>query len=191
MPDQVPPAASAELPARSAASRENGGLALPIAVLVRAWLLTGVVDGLFSGILAALFYGSSVGRLFRGVASTLFGARVLDGGTLATFLGIAMHFGVALAWSLVFLVLATRVAALRRALDSTAGAVGVAAVYGPAIWLVMSLLVIPFLTKRPPVIAFRWWVQLVGHFPFVGLPIVGTVASGLRSGGRLMRDGVR
>ena len=39
--------------------------------------------------------------------------------------------------------------------------------YGPVIWLVMSLVVIPFLTKRPPTVAFRWWVQLVGHFPFV------------------------
>ena len=36
----------------------------------------------------------------------------------------------------------------------------------------MSLVVIPLLVRRPPTIGFRWWVQLVGHFPFVGLPIV-------------------
>jgi hypothetical protein len=45
-------------------------------------------------------------------------------------------------------------------------------VYGPFIWLVMSLVVIPLLLHRPPAISIRWWVQLLGHFPFVGLPIV-------------------
>jgi uncharacterized membrane protein YagU involved in acid resistance len=48
----------------------------------------------------------------------------------------------------------------------------VASVYGPCIWLVMSLLIIPVLTQRPPAISIRWWIQLAGHFPFVGLPVV-------------------
>ncbi|HET7219477.1 MAG TPA: hypothetical protein VFJ02_15580, partial [Vicinamibacterales bacterium] len=52
------------------------------------------------------------------------------------------------------------------------GVVRVAAVYGPAIWMVMSLAVIPALLHRPPTINFRWWVQWIGHFPFVGVPIV-------------------
>jgi uncharacterized membrane protein YagU involved in acid resistance len=55
----------------------------------------------------------------------------------------------------------------------------VAAVYGPVIWLVMSLVVIPMLTHRPPAINIRWWVQLVGHVPFVALPIV-TLIGGRR-----------
>ena len=51
----------------------------------------------------------------------------------------------------------------------------VAAVYGPLIWLVMSLVVIPAFSHRPPTINFRWWMQFVGHFPFVGLPIVAMI----------------
>jgi hypothetical protein len=51
--------------------------------------------------------------------------------------------------------------------------------YGPFVWLVMSLVVIPLLLRRPPTIGFRWWVQFVGHFPFVGLPIVAMSASRL------------
>jgi hypothetical protein len=47
----------------------------------------------------------------------------------------------------------------------------VAALYGPFIWLVMSLAVIPVLLHRPPAITFRWWVQFFGHAPFVGVPI--------------------
>ena len=33
--------------------------------LVRAWLLTALSDGLFSSVLAAVFYGSTVMRLWR------------------------------------------------------------------------------------------------------------------------------
>lgn len=36
----------------------------------------------------------------------------------------------------------------------------------------MSLAVIPFLVGRPPAINVRWWVQLLGHIPFVAVPIV-------------------
>ena len=64
---------------------------------------------------------------------------------------------------------------LRRAISTWPVAVGVAAVYGPVVWMVMSLIIIPLLVRRPPAITFRWWVQFVGHFPFVGLPIVGSI----------------
>jgi hypothetical protein len=47
--------------------------------------------------------------------------------------------------------------------------------------MVMSLAVIPLFTHRPPSITFRWWVQFFGHFPFVGLPIVASIAGGLRA----------
>jgi len=71
---------------------------------------------------------------------------------------------------------------LRRVLASPHGVLKVAAVYGPCIWLVMSLMVIPLLAHRPPAFTNRWWVQLVGHFPFVGLPIVASIWTGLRPG---------
>jgi uncharacterized membrane protein YagU involved in acid resistance len=56
--------------------------------------------------------------------------------------------------------------------------VGIAALYGPFVWLVMSMLVIPLLLHRPPAITSRWWIQLIGHIPFVGLPIVASIANG-------------
>jgi hypothetical protein len=55
------------------------------------------------------------------------------------------------------------------------GVAAVAAIYGPLIWMVMSLAVIPFLTKRPPVINVRCWIQFFGHIPFVALPIVSMI----------------
>ncbi len=56
---------------------------------------------------------------------------------------------------------------------------------GPFIWMVMSLAVIPLLLQRPPAINIRWLVQLIGHIPFVGIPIVASIGRGApRSEGR-------
>jgi hypothetical protein len=149
--------------------------------LVRAWLVTGVLDGLFSSALSVFAYGSTVSRLFQGVAAVLIGPTAFDGGVPTVLLGVIMHFAVAFGWSAVFLLLVTRSAWIRGVLRSTRGVVSVAAVYGPFIWMVMSLAVIPLFTHRPPTIAFRWWVQFFGHFPFVGIPIVASTGSGLQS----------
>ena len=140
--------------------------------LVRAGLLTAGVDGAFSSCLAAFFYGSTVTRLWQGVASTVMGPRALQGGTHTAAIGVLMHLCVAFWWSAVFVLLLMRLEWVQRVLASPRGVLKVAAVYGPCIWLVMSLVVIPTLTHRPPTITYRWWVQLIGHFPFVGLPIV-------------------
>jgi hypothetical protein len=140
--------------------------------IVRAGLLTGVTDGLFSSVLSVAFYHSTVTRLFQGVASTLLGTSAFDGGLKTAALGVLMHFGVALGWSAVFLVLLERSPWIRRLLESPHGVLKVASLYGPFIWLVMSLAVIPLLLHRPPAITGRWWIQLIGHIPFVALPIV-------------------
>jgi hypothetical protein len=160
---------------RAIAADETPALDRPLAGLIRAGITTGIVDGLFSSVLSVFFYGSTVARLFQGVAATLLGNQALDGGIRTEAIGVAMHFGVAFGWSTVFVLLAVKLPRLRRAIATWPGAVKVAAVYGPAIWTVMSLVVIPLLVRRPPAITFRWWVQLVGHVPFVGLPIVGSV----------------
>lgn len=139
--------------------------------VVRAGLVTAITDGLFSSVLAVAFYHSTVTRLFQGVASTVLGKAAFDGGTPTAALGVLMHFGVALGWSTVFLWLLDRSSLIRGALRSPYGVLKIAAVYGPFIWLVMSLLVIPILVHRAPSITVRWWVQLIGHIPFVALPI--------------------
>jgi hypothetical protein len=102
----------------------------------------------------------------------LLGPRAFDGGLRTEFVGLAMHVAVAFTWSAIFLVLVRRASWLRRLVGSRYGPLQAAALYGPFVWAVMSLVVIPLLVRRPPAIGFRWWVQFFGHFPFVGLPIV-------------------
>jgi len=148
--------------------------------LVRAGAATAVVDGLFSSVLSAFFYGSTVTRLFQGVAATLLGPSAFDGGTRTALVGILMHVGVAFGWTAVFLFGVMRAPAIRRVLASRYGAIKIASLYGPFIWMVMSLVVIPLLVHRPPAITFRWWVQFFGHIPFVALPIVALTAGRLK-----------
>jgi hypothetical protein len=147
---------------------------------LRAGVLTAIVDGLFSSVLNAFFYGSTVARLWQGVASTLLGPNAIDGGAVPTAVGVAMHICVAFFWSGVFGLLVAQVPWVRRVLMSPFGVLKTAAVYGPSIWMVMSFAVIPTLLHRPPTVNVRWWVQFFGHVPFVGVPITWSFIRGQR-----------
>lgn len=148
--------------------------------LIRAWLLTAVSDGVFSSFLTVVVYHSTLSRLWQGVAGVLLGPETFNGGTRTALIGVLMHFGVALGWSTVFLVLYKWSPWIRGVLSGPNGTFKVAAVYGPCVWLVMSLAVIPLLAHRAPSITIRWWVQLIGHAPFVGLPIVAIIGGARR-----------
>ena len=145
-----------------------------IPTLVRAGLLTALSDGLFATVLTVVFFQGTFMRLWQGVASVPLGRDALDAGIRTMWIGLGLHVGVAFFWSAVFLFGAMRSGFVERWLLSPLGALKVAAVYGPLVWLTMTLVVIPLFTKRPPSFTLRWWVQLVGHVPFVALPIAWT-----------------
>ena len=150
-----------------------------VSLLAGAGLATGISDGLFATVLSVFFYHSTFTRLWQGVASVLIGKESFAGGARTVALGLLMHFGVAFFWSGVLLFFATRLPRLRKLLSSAIGRLTVASVYGPAIWIVMSMIVIPLLLKRPPVITSRWWVQGIGHIPFVAMPMATVFGYGL------------
>ena len=139
--------------------------------LLRAGALTAFVDGIFASVLS-LIYGNTIARVWQGVASVLLGAGALTGGTRTALIGVLMHVGVAFTWSAVFLLTMSQSAWLRRVRRSPGGVLKIACVYGPLIWMVMSLAVIPALAHRPPAITGRWWVNFFGHIPFVAVPIL-------------------
>jgi uncharacterized membrane protein YagU involved in acid resistance len=145
-------------------------------LLVRAWLVTAVVDFCFASALGVVAYHSSVARVWKGVASTVLGAGALQGGARAFAVGVVLHLSVALVWTSLFVALVASWPRLRAAMGTPAGVVAVSAIYGPLIWCAMSIVVIPRFTGRPPTFAPRWWVQLVAHAAFVALPMVTTIA---------------
>src|SRR5262249_25429247 len=106
-------------------------------VVTIAWVLAGTLH-----IAAAVFYyigPSSAGaeRLLQGIASGVLGARAFDGGGATALLGLALHYLIALIWTLVFLVAWRTLGALRRHLVLS----GI--MYGIIVWLVMNLVVLP------------------------------------------------
>jgi hypothetical protein len=133
-----------------------------------------VVDGLWATALT-LVYGRSVGELFHGVAATALG-RTFEMGPGSVLLGVAIHFAVAFWWAAVFLALVLHYPRLRARLSKATGVTVIAALYGPFIWVAMSVAVIPLRTGVPVSLSARWWIQLIGHAMFVGVPIVGVVA---------------
>jgi hypothetical protein len=153
----------------------------PLSRLLRAGVLTAVADGVFSSVLSVAFYNSTVTRLFQGVAATLLGPEAFSGGGRTALIGVLMHIGVAFGWSAVFLFIVSRMRWVRALLATPGGVLKVASLYGPFVWLVMSLVVIPLLLQRAPTITARWWVQFFGHILFVGLPIVASISRSPRS----------
>ena len=142
--------------------------------LLITWLVTGAWDFLCATALSVFAYKGTFAGLWRGVASTAFGQHMLTAGALGVMAGIGAHLSIAFTWSAIFVGLLAVSAGLRRIVARPGGALLVACVYGPLIWLVMSLGLIPFLTGKPPAFGFRWWVQVFAHIPFVTLPLVFT-----------------
>ena len=108
-----------------------------VLVVIVAWLLAGTLD-----ITTAVLYylGPSSARaasMLRGIASGILGARAFDGGAATALLGLALHYLIALIWTVVFVVVFRSLGALRRHRVLT----GIA--YGIIVWLVMNLLVLP------------------------------------------------
>ena len=116
-----------------------------VLVVLVAWLLAGTLD-----IATAVLYyvgpsSARAARLLKGIASGVLGARAFDGGAATALLGLALHYLVALIWTVVFVVAIRSFGALRRHLVVS----GIA--YGVIVWLVMNLVVLPLsnVTRGP------------------------------------------
>ena len=117
--------------------------------------------------------------LWQGVASTALGPSALKMGARGVAAGLGLHLAVALTWSAVCVLAIAKSSTLRGWIERPLGALAVATVYGPIIWLVMSCAVIPLATGRLPALRFRWWVQVFAHVPFVTIPLVFTARRAL------------
>ena len=152
--------------------------ALPLVLL--STVAVAVIDGLFAIVVYVVFGTTTITRLFQSIASALIGAGAFRGGTTTFLLGIALHCTVALAWSIIFLLLLRGTRFVPRMLDSRLGALKVAAWYGPLVYVAMSLALVPLFTHRVPPINAMWTLVLIGHIPFVALPIAAIVGRAAR-----------
>ena len=143
--------------------------------ILTAWLLCGVLDITAACMQAWIQAGRMPADVLRGVASALWGRPAMDAGAGMAAIGLAMHFTVALTWTMIFVVLSRRISLLR-----TAPLWIVGPLYGVVVFSVMNYGTLPALSwlrslylHTPP----RWpgtmsWPQFGIHMVCVGPPIV-------------------
>jgi hypothetical protein len=135
-----------------------------------AWLLAGTLD--ISA--AVIFYAHAsrvqTMRLLQGIASGVLGDKAFTGAFETAMLGLALHYAIALIWTLVFLVIVRRVTGRFTNLF----VVGMA--YGVIVWIVMNLIVLPLSNVRhAPIYLPQAIIGAVILMFCIGLPIALTV----------------
>src|SRR5574339_18275 len=83
--------------------------------ILSGWLLCGVLDITAACVQAWVQASRTPWQVLKGVASALWGRSAMEAGAGMAAIGLAMHFTVALTWTLVFYALWRRVAFLRTA----------------------------------------------------------------------------
>ena len=143
--------------------------------IIRAGLLTTVLDGIFAGILNTAWHGTFLGE-FQLIASTVLGPPAMHEGWRSMLFGLAMHATIAFTWSTVFALLVVRFRGVQSVVARRGGVLLAAVGYGTFIWLVMSFAVIPALVHRPPTLGIHWVELLLGHWFVVGPTILAGTA---------------
>jgi hypothetical protein len=148
------------------ATTSPGTLGRAIQVILTAGLICGVLDGLS----ALLVSGVSWVRLFQYIASAILGPKSFQGGVSTAFLGIGLHFTIALGASVVYYVASRGLTFMvHQALLS-----GV--LFGIAVHLFMRFIVVPAsaIGHRPFVLR-SFIVQMIVHMVVVGPSIALTI----------------
>jgi len=102
--------------------------------IIISWLIAGTLDGL-----AAIFilaHGQAA-KVFRYVASAVYGKEAFLGGASMIWTGVAFHYSIAAAFTVFFFVLYSYVPLLRK------NTLLVSLIYGVFAWAVMNMLVLP------------------------------------------------
>jgi uncharacterized membrane protein YagU involved in acid resistance len=131
----------------------------------------GLACGVFDISQACLAWGIQNGappvRIFQSVAAGLLGRAAFDGGGKTAALGLALHFFIAFSAATVYYLASRKIRFL------TERAVIAGLLYGEAVWLFMSFVVIPLsaIGQRGPMTMAAFWTGPIGHMFLVGLPI--------------------
>jgi hypothetical protein len=139
---------------------------LPSAILAMG-LLAGVLDGLSAVANHLIQGGRAPQRIFKYIASGVFGPSAMSGGTAMVMAGVCFHMLIAMTWTIVFFLAARRLAELRR--HAIVAAVG----FGLFVWCVMNLVVIP-LSRVRQAASFNPTQAIIGALilvAFIGFPV--------------------
>lgn len=132
--------------------------------------LTALIAGVLDGAAAIIHYlaqgRTNPGSIFKYIASGLFGKKAFAGGNEMIAWGLALHFFIALSFTLLYFVMYPRVKWLRQ--DILVSAV----IYGLFVWAVMNLVVVRLSISPAPVLKWEKALVAMGILIFcIGLPL--------------------
>jgi len=138
----------------------------PLAAIASAGLIAGVLD-ILSAVVLSIVYGGTPTRMLQGIASGAIGRDAARAGGAATaLLGLGFHFLIA------FTAAALYYAASRKLPILVERPFLFGPLYGIAVWLVMSRVVIPLSRIMPrPFNPTSAAIQIAIHIFLIGLPI--------------------
>lgn len=154
----------------------------PLNTVLKPLLITGLVAGTLDGLAAVIMYYSRTGNdptdVFRYIASGVFGRDAFTGGVPMALWGILFHYVIAFGWTILFFVVASRIALLTRNWFVS----GVA--YGVVVWLGMNLIVVP-LSQVPAPAGPKEWAGILRATAVlivcIGLPVAYAAKKYLRA----------
>ncbi|MGV8093560.1 MAG: hypothetical protein AB2L24_17000 [Mangrovibacterium sp.] len=113
----------------------DNGKGLPKIILF-AGLLTGTLD-ILAAIIQTYLYGGNPVKMFQYITSGVFGEKSFAGGLTYAFYGLAFHYAIAFAWTILFFLIYPKMKFLKRNRLLTGTG------YSVFIWVVMNLVVLP------------------------------------------------
>jgi len=134
------------------------------AILI-AGLIIGILDGIAACVSAYVQREVTPDRVWRYVASGVFGKDAFNGGLPMTFIGLFFHFVIATGWTSLFFLLYPRV----KFLSWNKYIIGMA--YGVFVMFAMNLVVVPLSNVPNPNTGQVHLPQLFIHMFIIGLPI--------------------
>jgi len=143
--------------------------------VLAAALIVALLDGLYVVLVFAVPSDSiTAPRLFQGIAVPLFGPGIREGGWWTSGLGVFLHTGVALVWSMVWALLLGWSAHLRQLVQRLPQAIVTGVGYGVVVHLAMQCVVIPLTPYGTPgpLLSGPSLLVLLAHVLVVGPPIV-------------------
>ena len=139
------------------------------------WPVVGGLDALYVTVVFGFIRATATPmRLWQGVARALLDKAAFDGGALTALLGLAMHFCVALGWTVVWALVYDRSPVVQSLVARPLHAVLAGLAYGVFIWLAMNRVILPLVTyiKPAPLATLNSYLVLLSHLTVIGPPIV-------------------
>jgi hypothetical protein len=136
----------------------------PILVILAATVVFGTID-LTANLILIKLKGNTITLLFQRIASAAIGPRSFEGGSGTAAIGLGFHYFIALAISTTYYI-ASRLLPI---LNEHAILSGI--LYGIAVHLFMTFVVLPLSALKRPFSMEFFLTQLVIHMFLVGLPV--------------------